>query len=347
VDLHSLSLDLRAGLACVRAVDADGEQTVALDGEAYARVLAAAQPLFSWAQGRVPPSARTPRDSTLLAFEIDAMARSLRLAFVAEQAKKAEPASGRTPALSWCSSDYDAHHPLLREAARAALRELRPRPAESAAGALDPELRWERIYQDGGDGWELGRAAPPLGRYLAETSGVLPAGGRALVIGCGRGNDALLLSRLAQKLGVKVVAIDIAPTAVSITNRTAATAGLGDCLRAYRADLFTPAADASDDLPLYSGGYDLVLEHTCYCAIAPVRRDEYVATVARLLKPGGRLVGLFYCHDYPGGPPYAATADEIRGRLAESFLFEHEEVPPDSVLTRAGVEWLVCARRNP
>jgi hypothetical protein len=71
-----------------------------------------------------------------------------------------------------------------------------------------------------------------------------------------------------------------------------------------------------------------------------------VPTVARLLKPGGRFIGLFYCHDYPGGPPYGSTVDELRARLAPAFMIEHEEVPGDSILTRAGLEWLVQARRR-
>ena len=35
-----------------------------------------------------------------------------------------------------------------------------------------------------------------------------------------------------------------------------------------------------------------MVEHTCFCAIEPGQRGAYRAAVARLLKPGGRLV---YC----------------------------------------------------
>ena len=61
-------------------------------------------------------------------------------------------------------------------------------------------------------------------------------------------------------------------------------------------DLFTlPHTD--------SGHYDLVLEHTCFCAIDPARRAEWAEVAARILRPQGRLLALFYTHDRPGGPP--------------------------------------------
>jgi len=340
MDIHSLSLDRRLRWAAVRGADARGEQVAELLGEAYERVAAAAQPFFDWARGRVPKSARTPHDSTLVALEIDALTRSLRLAYVAERGGAAGLPSAMSPSLSWCSGDYDAHHSLLREAARTAVRELRPRVAEPAD--LTPETRWEYCYQHGSDGWELGRAPPPLARYLTGQALPLRPGSRALVLGCGRGHEALVLARAAQAIGAKVVAIDIAPTAVRLTNQAAAAAGLDQWLTAHETDLF--AADGRE--PLTSGAYELILEHTCYCAIEPSRRGQYVATLNRLLQPGGRFIGLFYCHDYPGGPPYGGSTEEVRGRLLQSFTIEHEEVPLDSVLTRAGVEWLACARRS-
>lgn len=349
MDLHVLHLDRRLRRAFVRAADAGGEQQVELTGEAYERIARAAEPLWSWAHGRLPASSRTPRDSTLVAFEADALSRTLRLAYVAERSmppSSADPAAPRlppsamSPSLAWCAGDYDAMQVRLREAARTAVRELRPRLADPPG--LSPEARWEYCYQHGGDGWELGRPAPPLSRFLTARPELLGADQRSLVLGCGRGHEALALARLAAPRGAKVAALDIAPTAVRTTTEAAAAAGLTDCLTVYECDLF----DDRGDEPLVSGAYDLVLEHTCYCAIEPQRREDYAQVVRRLLKPGGRFVGLFYCHDYPDGPPFGATIDEVRARLGAAFTVEHEEVPHDSILTRAGFEWLVCARRN-
>src|SRR5207249_1677966 len=53
-------------------------------------------------------------------------------------------------------------------------------------------------------------------------------------------------------------------------------------------------------LPFRSGSLDYVMEQTLYCAIDPGDRPLYVAEVARVLAPGGRVLGLFYERDPPG-----------------------------------------------
>lgn len=368
MDLHSLLLDRRGRVARVCAADARGVVTVDLDAAACERVAQAAQPLFDWAHGRVPASSRTPRDATLVAFEVDALTRTLRLGYIAERAPSSGPAqsvsgspSASTPnsggrpsqpgeptALAWTDADYQALQVLLREAARTALRELRPRVNEPAD--LPYDSRWEYLYQHGGDGWELARCPPPLARYLHGLNGQnglseshrLSTGQRVLVAGAGRGHEALLLGAIAQKVGAQVVALDIAPSAVSCVKQAVDQAGLGDTVEAVQADLFT----RSDSGPLAPQSYDWIVEHCCYCAIEPTRREEYIAQMARLLRPGGRFIGLFYCHSYPGGPPYGTTIAELQERLAPAFAIESEEVPTDSVLTRVAQEWLIEARRR-
>lgn len=353
MDLHSLSLDRRKRSAQVCAVDADGLHTVELDAAGCDRVAAAAQPLFDWAHGRGPASSRTPRDATLLAFEVDTQTRRLRLGYIAERSPPsgppttpgapASPTSGSRPsgpgepaALQWTEGDYHTLQGLLREAARTAVRELRPRRSEPAELSYDD--RWEYLYQNGGDGWELGRAAPPLARYLTAQVRLAP-GAKALVMGAGRGHEALLLGRLAPGRDTEIVAIDIAPSAVRATAAAVAAAGLGDLVKTVERDLFLQDATGV----LAPSRYDLIVEHCCYCAVDPSRREEYIRQVARLLKPGGRFIGLFYCHSYPGGPPFGASMPEIEAQLSPAFVIDHGEVPSDSILTRATQEWLVDA----
>ncbi len=355
MDLLSLSLDRRKKSAQVCAVDAQGVHTVELDAAACERVATAAGPLFDWAQGRGPASSRTPRDATLLAFEVDAQNRRLRLGYIAERAPPsgppAAPKSGSTPtsggrpsqpgepaALQWTEGDYHTLQGLLREAARTAVREIRPRKSEPAELSYDD--RWEYLYQHGGDGWELGRAAPPIARYLS-TKVRLPPEGRALVMGAGRGHEAILLGRLARDSGsrAQIVAIDIAPSAIQATQQAVQKADLGDVVTTVERDLFQQDSQGV----LAPKSYDLVVEHCCYCAIDPSRRGEYLGQVARLLKPGGRFIALFYCHSYPGGPPFGASLPELQAELAPAFVIDHGEVPADSILTRATQEWLVDA----
>lgn len=361
MDLHTLVLDLRSRSARVTAADAQGVVLVDLDAAACERVAQAAQPLFDWAHGRVPASSRTPRDATLVAFEVDALNRTLRLGYIAErspisgaplpssgspqtspgtamaQSQSGRPSQpGEPTALTWTEGDYGTLQVLLREAARTALREVRPRKNEPAE--LSYDARWEYLYQHGGDGWELARTPPPLARYLS-TQLQLKRGQHVLVVGAGRGHEALLLAKQAQAVGAHVVAIDIAPTAVKTVQEAATQAGLAETLHVVESDLFLRPETG----PLAAASYDLIVEHCCFCAIEPSRRDEYVAQIARLLRPGGRFIGLFYCHSYPGGPPFGASIDEIKGRLGKDFVIDYEEVPADSVLSRVAQEWLIDA----
>jgi hypothetical protein len=53
------------------------------------------------------------------------------------------------------------------------------------------------------------------------------------------------------------------------------------------------------------GHYEAVLEHTCFCAVAP--RPQDVEAPHALLKKAGVVFGLFYAHGNPGSPPFDTT----------------------------------------
>ena len=108
---------------------------------------------------------------------------------------------------------------------------------------------------------------------------------------------------------------------------------------------------ALDDAHL--GTYDWVWEHTCFCAIDPSMREDYVRAVHGALKPGGHLLGVFYLDPYDaehqpgGGPPHGSTLEELSTRFEESgrFLIEHSAVPGKAYPGREGLERTVRMRR--
>ena len=132
---------------------------------------------------------------------------------------------------------------------------------------------WEERYATGGDGWELGRAAPPLVDFVETTP---PAPGRVAVVGCGRGHDARFLAGR----GYDVTGFDFSTAAVTAARALARREGVA--VRFEQQDLFTLARD-------YAHAFDGVWEYTCFCAIDPARRAEYVRVVEAILKPGGWL----------------------------------------------------------
>lgn len=194
----------------------------------------------------------------------------------------------------------------------------------------DPAF-WQGLYDQKRDGWELGRPSPALGAHLARRP--LPPGTVA-VPGCGRGHDARFLARR----GHRVFGFDFAPEALRAARELAARERVA--LTVEERDVFGLAAT-------YPRFFDAVWEYTCYCAIDPARRPEYVETLAAILKPGGWLLACFFpTGERPGGPPFAVSETEARDLLAPRFELVEDYVPFASPEARRGHEWVVLARRR-
>ncbi len=170
---------------------------------------------------------------------------------------------------------------------------------------------WEDAYQRRETPWEKGEPHPALIDFLAENG---PLAGEIFVPGCGSGHDARALTTRENH----VMGVDLAPFAITKAKARPKIAHEEYML----ADLF--------DLPAtLDGHFDWVFEHTCFCAIDPTRRGEYVAAIVRLLKPQGRLLAIFFInpdHD-EDGPPYRISTAELDEFFGNDFSIEREWVP--------------------
>ena len=184
---------------------------------------------------------------------------------------------------------------------------------------------WENFYQRKFTPWDLGQAAPPFDTFL-HSPDAMPAGNMA-VLGCGAGHECLLFA----SRGFTVTAIDFAPSAISAVTESFEKAGvLGTRGLVLQRDVF--------DLQDLEGQFDYVLEHTCFCAIHPSRRKLYAQQVLALLKPEGKLIGLWWLVDKPGNPPYAVSKEDILSAFSDYFRLDIEFKPVDSVADREGKE---------
>jgi methyl halide transferase len=185
-------------------------------------------------------------------------------------------------------------------------------------------MDWNLRYIEGDTPWDKGGAHPALDAAIAR--GALS--GRVLVPGCGTGHDVRVLA----SGGLDVMGLDIAPLALEKA-RAHAPAGGEQYLSG---DLFALSADLANS-------FDGVFEHTCFCAIDPARRAEYVSAVASALKPGGRLLAVFFLdpENDGNGPPFGCARDELDRLFAPRFrlIGEHQEIP-----TYAGREGLELLR---
>ena len=197
---------------------------------------------------------------------------------------------------------------------------------------------WDERYRIGDTPWDKGEASPALVAWLRDHPGVMT--GRVLVPGCGTGHDVRAIA--AAEPTAEPIGLDLAPTAIRACRQRPLVAAE----QYVEGDLFNLPA-------ILQGSCDWVWEHTCFCAIDPARRDDYVKAVAAALKPGGRLLGIFFLDPYHddhqpgGGPPHGCTVDELSRRLtAERFVIESAVPPADCYPERAGRELLVLGVRR-
>lgn len=196
---------------------------------------------------------------------------------------------------------------------------------------FDPKF-WESRYQEGTDRWDIGKAAPALVTFL--NSPQAPPVGKTLVLGCGRGYDALLF---AEK-GHDVVGVDFAPSAIAEgkwlrhiaqAREFAQKANLS--VEFLQQDIFTLPKD-------YQNEFDYIVEHTCFCTLSPEYRNAYLNLVPSLLKPKGELIAIFFTHNREGGPPYGIQPSEIRALFTPQFEILQLDPVKNSVPSRQGEE---------
>ena len=175
--------------------------------------------------------------------------------------------------------------------------------AESIAGG-DPTGWFERLYVEGEAGdsvvpWIQGTTNPVLAGWAAGRSG---AGKRALVVGCGTGEDAEFLAGL----GFTVTGFDLAPTAIATAQRIHA----GSAVTYEVADLLAlPAA--------WAGAFDLVFEaYTVQPLFGPVREGA-LAALSGPVAPGGTLLVVAFATEEanpersPAMMPWPLTRAEV------------------------------------
>ncbi|KAJ9121741.1 hypothetical protein QFC22_002362 [Naganishia vaughanmartiniae] len=128
----------------------------------------------------------------------------------------------------------------------------------------------------------------------------IPKEGLALVPGCGKGYDVLLL---AQR-GLDSTGLDVSPIAVEQANEyleeQQASSPLNHKTEVKLASFFHWKRPID--------GYSLIYDYTFLCALPPSLRPEWAETMTRLAAPTGMLITLQFPLDGPereGGPPYS------------------------------------------
>jgi SAM-dependent methyltransferase len=152
-----------------------------------------------------------------------------------------------------------------------------------------------------------------------DREGVQGEGRRALVVGCGLGDDAEFVAAL----GFAVTAFDSAPTAISM----ARVRHPGSWVAYEVADVLAPPE-------AWRGAFALVVESFTVQALPPGSHARAISSVRGFLAPGGTLLVIASAADEPptAGPPFPLTRAEM-----ESFGFAPDQIErvADGALWRA------------
>jgi SAM-dependent methyltransferase len=177
-------------------------------------------------------------------------------------------------------------------------------------------LPWDASYHDGPAPWDVEQPQPPFVRAAAAGEFT----GAVLDVGCGSGDNALHVAAL----GLPVLGVDVAGTALATARRKAAERGL-------KAEFAITDAFHLESLGrTFETVLDCGMFHTCDAAERPV----YAASLARATQPGATLFLLCFSDQGPDTGPHPVTENELRETFDETAGWRITSLTPDRVLTR-------------
>jgi SAM-dependent methyltransferase len=190
---------------------------------------------------------------------------------------------------------------------------------------------WDASYLDGPAPWDTGEPQPAILRLTGEGA----FAGAVLDAGCGTGENALHVA----SLGLPVLGVDVAETALSIAREKAAGRGI---------DAEFVVADA---LHLHRLGrvFETVLDCGLFHTFDSDERPDYVASLASVTGRGGHLYVLCFSDVGPDGGPHPISQEGLRAAFKRSSGWSVASVSPDRLRTRFAAQgapaWLAKIER--
>ncbi len=177
-------------------------------------------------------------------------------------------------------------------------------------------LPWDASYHDGPAPWDIGQPQPAIARLASEggfTGAVLDAG-------CGTGENALHVA----SLGLSVLGVDVAPTAIAIARAKADSRGI--TVEFAEADAF--------HLQRLGRKFRTVLDCGLFHTFDGHERPGYVASLASVTEHDGTLYVVCFSDNGPHTGPHPISRDELRAAFTPSDGWNLVAIEPDRVQTR-------------
>lgn len=192
-------------------------------------------------------------------------------------------------------------------------------------------LPWDASYSDGPAPWDIGHPQPAIVRLASD--GVFA--GAILDAGCGTGENSLYIA----SLGLSVLGIDVAETALAIAREKAAARGI---------EVEFATADAFH-LERLGRRFETVLDCGLFHTFESDEQREYVASLASVTKHGGTLYVLCFSDEGPDLGPHPVCQEDLRTAFSSDNGWNVIAIKSERIETRYhanGVAaWLVTIKR--
>ncbi|MGX9790525.1 class I SAM-dependent methyltransferase [Mycobacterium sp. MMS18-G62] len=192
-------------------------------------------------------------------------------------------------------------------------------------------LPWDASYRDGRAPWDIDGPQPAV-VSLASKGGFT---GAVLDAGCGAGENALHLA----SLGLSVLGVDVAETALAIAREKAADRGI---------DVDFDTADAFE-LKRLGRTFDSVLDCGLFHTFDGDERPEYVASLASVTERDATLYALCFSDNGPDTGPHPVSEEELRSAFNPRSGWNIVAIESEKVHTRyhdnGAPAWLATMKR--
>jgi SAM-dependent methyltransferase len=191
---------------------------------------------------------------------------------------------------------------------------------------------WDASYHDGPAPWDTGQPQPAV-VHLASEGGFA---GAVLDAGCGTGENTLHVA----SLGLQVLGVDVAETALAIAREKAEARGI---------DAEFVVADALQ-LGRLGRLFETVLDCGLFHAFDGDERRGYVASLTSVTGRGATLHVLCFSDVGPDtGGPHPTSQEELRAAFNRSNGWNVTAIKPERIRTRFDADgapaWLATIKR--